>query len=149
MLGFYRAAAAAVFCAFLATPVAAADLHPMSDPDKAAAAPLTDALFRSLQSGQAEKGFGQFFAGTMIESKTAELQNLAGQFKLIGTIYGPVLRWELVNSQCYVPTLCQQEFVLHTENSPIIVRVLLYKRSKGWSPMNMSMGDLAAINPFN
>jgi hypothetical protein len=149
MLRLVRAIAAVAVCAFLAGPVAAADLPAMGDADKAAAAPLTDALFRSLQAGQAEKGFEQFFAGTLVQSKSAELQNLAGQFKLIGTIYGPVQRWELATSQCYVPTVCQQDFVLHTENSPIIVRILLYKRSKGWSPMNISMGDLAAINPFN
>lgn len=136
--------AAAALCLPAAPAFAQVDASPsMTAESQAESRPLVDGFFRTLQSGETAKAYSDLFAGTLMVSKTMEIQNLVAQTNFIFQTYGPIKTWTLARSDCFTPAMCRNIYLVDTDNGPVFVMFTLYRRSTGWIPTTIFVTDVS------
>lgn len=142
MLKMFAVAVALMSAAFPA--FAQDDITPPMSPEAIAESqPLVDRFFNALKAGEVSRAYTDLFAGTLVEGKVMEVQNLISQSSFILNTYGPIRGWALGRSDCFSPTLCRTIFQIDTDNGPIFVFMTLYRRSSGWMPVNIYFTDVS------
>ncbi|WP_332653551.1 hypothetical protein [Brevundimonas sp.] len=138
---------AAAFC-LLAAPAAAQQdpTPPMSTQSLEETRPRSDAFFQTLRAGDPAKAYRDLFAGTMMETKAAELQTLISQTQMLLDAYGTLTGWGLIRSDCVTPTMCRTAYQVDMKNGPIFVVLTLHRRAGDWFPTTVYVTDV--VQPF-
>ena len=125
------------------TPVFADDDRPpMSAESAAEVGVLMEPFFATLQGGNAVDAYAALFKGTLLESKTTEVGQLAAQTTFLLQTYGTLSSWEMAKTECATPYVCKAIYVLLMEKGPAAFWVYLYRRPSGvWQPTYVLMGD--------
>ncbi|MDO9608996.1 MAG: hypothetical protein Q7J26_10765 [Brevundimonas sp.] len=118
------------------------DVRPMSNEAVAESRPMVDGFFQTLKAGDSAKAYADLFDGTLMATKTMEIQNLVAQTNFIFQTYGSITHWSLVKSDCISPNLCQTTYQVDTNNGPVIMLLTLYRRPSGWMPTTIYITDV-------
>ena len=119
-----------------------AERPPISAEGRAEVGRLTEAFFRSVQAGDATKAYADLFRGTLLESKTVEVAQLATQTNFILQTYGAATSWELASSECMTDYICKLVYVVRMEKGPVAFWLYAYRQPTGaWQPTYVLMGD--------
>ncbi|WP_426023953.1 hypothetical protein [Brevundimonas sp. PWP3-1b1] len=143
-MGLAAIVAAVSFMA--ATPSLALDLNdattPISAAGEAEVARLTEPFFRSLKAADATKAYADLFKGTLLESKTVEVAQLATQTNFVLQTYGAVSSWELASSECMTDYICKLVYVVRLDKGPVAFWIYAYRQPTGvWQPTYVLLGD--------
>jgi len=117
------------------------DLPQISAEGRAGVDLKMEPFFRALQSGDATGAYRDLFAGTLVESKTTEIAQLASQTTFITTTYGAISGWEVMSSECVTPDFCKVRYIIRADKGPIGFWAYMYRQSSGeWSPNFVLIG---------
>jgi hypothetical protein len=127
----------------VAAPAAAAEREypSMTDAQAAGIERVTTPFFSSLKEKAYAKAYTDLFAGTLLASKTVEVQQLISQTTFIMETYGPIERWEVFESECATTDICRVKLATYTTNGPVYFWISLYQRNGEWKPTYILMGD--------
>lgn len=118
------------------------DLPPISAEGAAEVNRLMQPFFTTLQNGNAVQAYNDLFKGTLLETKTVEVGQLAAQTTFLLQTYGELSEWELAKSECITPYICKLVYILRMDNGPAAFWAYLYRRPNGvWQPTYVLMGD--------
>lgn len=137
------AAALAMACAWTPAMAQQDPTPPMAAESVAETRSLTDALFRTLQTGDAAKAYRDLFVGTLMEGKTAEMNTLVSQTHVILEAYGPMTGWNMFRSDCLSPTYCRVFYQVDMKAGAMFVALTLHRRGGKWMPTNIYLTDVA------
>lgn len=138
----------AAVAGLLAGPAAAQQdpTPPMSAQSLEETRPRSDAFFQTLRAGDPAKAYRDLFAGTMMETKAAELQTLISQTQMLLDAYGTLTGWSVIRTDCITPTMCRTAYQVDMKNGPIFVVLTLHRRTGDWLPTTVYVTDV--VQPF-
>lgn len=137
------AAALAVACACTPAMAQQDPTPPMLADAASETRPLADALFRTLQSGDAAKAYRDLFAGTLMEGKATEMNTLVSQIQVLLEAYGPMTGWNMFRSDCLSPTYCRVFYQVDMKSGAMFVALTLHRRGGKWMPTNIYLTDVS------
>lgn len=114
---------------------------PMSAVAVAELNPIAESFFRSLQTGDSSKAYRELFAGTLMEAKPEELQTLITQTNVYLDLYGTMISWSLIRSDCLSPTYCRAIYQVENKNGPMFYTLTMHRRAGGWTPTSIFLTD--------
>lgn len=139
------AAALALACAWTPAMARQDPAPPMPASAVAELSPRTEAFFRSLQSGDSTKAYRDMFAGTLMDAKPDELQTLVDQTNVYLNLYGTIVGWSLIRSDCLSPTYCRVIYQVDTKNGPLFYTLTVHRRSGAWATTAVSLTDRGQV----
>jgi hypothetical protein len=127
----------------LAIPAAAHEraYPPITEAQTAGIAQVTAPFFAALQEGAYAKAFTDLFAGTLLEGRTVEVQQIINQATFVFETYGTLERWEIFDSECATAELCRLKIVGFTAKGPVFVWLDMWRGNDGWKPQYIVLGD--------
>ena len=136
----------AVATGLMAAPALARDdsTPPMPAESLEQTRPRTDAFFQTLRAGDPAKAYRDLFAGTLLETtKAAEVNTLITQTQTLLDVYGTLVGWTVMRSDCLSPTLCRIGYQVDMKNGPMFVFLLMHRRAGEWYPHWIYVTDVA------
>jgi len=116
---------------------------PMSASSLEETRPRTDAFFQTLRANDPTKAYRDLFAGTMMETKAAEMGTLITQTQTLLDAYGTLTGWTVMRSDCLTPTLCRVGYQVDMKNGPMFVFLVLHRRAGTWLPHWVFITDVS------
>ena len=120
---FCLAASICIAAVGISTPAAAAA--------DAAAAKLADGVMQGLQSGNT-RAVMEGALPVIRQNKPAEFDNLVQQSDSAIKIYGPITKWELLDSEPLGSLLEKRTYVSQHKLGPLFWTMIMYRGPGGW-----------------
>lgn len=113
---------------------------PMSAQDQAHVDRLMNPFFTTLKSGNVNKAYTDLFKGTLVESKTIEVGQLAAQSDFMLQTSGSIADWQIIRTDCVSPNICLVIYEIRAAEAPLALRLYAYKKPSGeWTPNSVYM----------
>ena len=137
---------AAVLLGLVATPALAQEPEAprISAEQWAKLNPTLDLFFSRLQAGDVEAAYDGLIGDTPMPNRASVMPTMIAQSQSMLSLYEGVLRWEAVDDECLIETVCRVRYVVHTAQLPVFFTFDVYRAPSGWKVTSITFTDLAS-----
>jgi hypothetical protein len=102
---------------------------------------MCSTFFNQLRDNKVNEAYAQLLQGSKIAAKLEDIAKLQDRTSEMIQNYGPVLGYDLVNTDFVGRNLCRMTYLTRSDTSPVRWRIVFYRPSDHWRVFNLQIDD--------